>query len=336
MNTAQHDTLNDATVTSLAYQALQRYPALKDGAVHLLCRSENATFRVLAQGRQYALRLHRGNYHRKQDIESELLWLDALRNEGLQVPEALFDAQGERVQALPLAEGGLRYAVIFHWVVGEMPTNSIDPHAFQPLGRITAQLHQHSQRWQRPEGFSRIIWDHHAMVGAEGHWGNWREAPGLQADDIALIDEALELIGTEVAIFGKSPARYGLIHADLRLTNLLLHRGETRVIDFDDCGMGWYLHDLAAAISFEEHHPNAAAWIDHWLTGYEQVAHFSDAELALLPSLVMQRRIQMTAWVASHAQTEMARSLDADWMQHTVRLCRRYLNAGALPVGAIR
>ncbi|WVM92198.1 phosphotransferase [Halopseudomonas pachastrellae] len=43
-----------------------------------------------------------------------------------------------------------------------------------------------------------------------------------------------------------------MIHADLRLTNLLRHQQQTRVIDFDDCGQGWYLHDLAAALSFEE------------------------------------------------------------------------------------
>ena len=332
MTTPQYETLDDATVIQLAHSALARYPTLKEAELQLICRSENATFRVDAKGHHYALRLHRGHYHQKQVIESELLWLDALRSEGIQVPEALFDAEGERVQTLLLPSGEQRYAVIFHWVAGDMLTNSIEPQVFQPLGEITARLHQHSQRWSQPDGFKRIVWDHASMVGAEGHWGDWRMAPGLQCHDNAVIEEALQRIGDDMAAFGQAPLRYGLIHADLRLTNLLRHQGETRVIDFDDCGMGWYLHDLAAAISFEEHHPNAAAWVDHWLTGYERVMHIDDHAIAMIPSFIMQRRIQMTAWVASHAQTEMARSLGQDWTQHTVRLCRRYL-ASSMPIG---
>ncbi|BBG29401.1 phosphotransferase enzyme family protein [Zymobacter palmae] len=334
MSTAQYDTLDDAAVAQLAHCALQRYPFLRDGELQLICRSENATFCVQARGQRYALRLHRGHYHRKVAIESELLWLDALREEGISVPEALYDGEGERVQTLSLPGGEQRHAVIFHWVAGEMPTHGIDPRAFEPLGQITARLHRHSQCWQKPAGFTRIRWDHASMIGAEGHWGHWCEAPGLRPSDRALMDEAVARIGVEMAAFGTSPARYGLIHADLRLTNLLLHQGETRVIDFDDCGMGWYLHDLAAAISFEEHHPNAPAWIEHWLTGYEREAHLDDDDLAVIPALVMQRRIQMTAWVASHAQTQMAQSLGSDWMHHTVRLCRRYLEEQVLPVGS--
>lgn len=334
MSTEQYDTLDDAMVMALGRNALLRYPTLKkDAELQLICRSENATFCIRSCRRRYALRLHRGHYHRKHEIESELLWLDALRAEGIQVPEALFDGEGERVQTLSLANGERRHAVLFHWVDGEMPTNNIDPQAFQPLGQITAQLHRHSQRWQMPQGFERLHWDHASMVGPEGHWGDWHAVRGLQPDDRALIDDALRRIGAELKAFGTSPQRYGLIHADLRLTNLLHHRGETRVIDFDDCGMGWYLHDLAAAISFEEHHPNAHAWIEHWLNGYERVAHLDDVDIAMIPSLVMQRRIQMTAWIASHEQTQMARSLGPDWLRHTVRLCRRYLEEEALPVG---
>ncbi|STQ43377.1 serine/threonine protein kinase [Ewingella americana] len=125
--------------------------------------------------------------------------------------------------------------------------------------------------------------------------------------------------------YGKSSERYGLIHADLRLTNLLLHEGETRVIDFDDCGMGWYMHDAAAAISFVEHHPRASEWVEHWLRGYQRVCPLSEADLAVIPTMIVQRRIQLLAWRGSHATTEMAQSLGDDWEAESLRLCRDYL-----------
>ena len=171
------------------------------------------------------------------------------------------------------------------------------------------------------------------MTSSESHWGRWQDAPNLNPADHGVVEQAISQVGAAMAQFGRGSDRHGLIHADQRLTNLLLHKGETRVIDFDDCGLGWYLHDLAAAISFVEHHPRAPEWIDHWIRGYEQVAHISDAEMAMLPALLIQRRIQLTAWVGSHAETEMARSLGSAWASHSVRLCRRYPEGEQLPVG---
>lgn len=325
MSALQYETLNTSEITHLALQALKAYPMAVQGELRLLCRSENATFVIDTPSQRYALRLHRGNYHDQQAIESELMWLDALRAAGLQVPEAVYDQQGERIQTLDAEQGEVRYAVIFHWMEGEMPTSDVNPEAFHQLGEITAQLHQHSRQWQMPAGFKRMIWNHETMVGPQGHWGDWRAANGLDAKAHSLIEKALEQIRSTLEAYGQGPERYGLIHADLRLTNVLRYQQQARVIDFDDCGQGWYLHDLAAAISFEEHHPNAPLWAEHWLQGYQTHCPLNEADFAVLPSLFMQRRLQMTAWIASHAETETVRQLDADWMQHTLRFCRQYL-----------
>ncbi|MCY1181906.1 hypothetical protein D9M71_814180 [compost metagenome] len=92
------------------------------------------------------------------------------------------------------------------------------------------------------------------------------------------------------------------------------------------------MHDLAAAISFNEHYANAPQWVDHWLKGYERVGHIQSEEYEMIPTFIMQRRIQMMAWNGSHAQTEMAQSLGDQWSNETVRLCKKYLN-GQMPVG---
>ncbi|NUL20456.1 phosphotransferase, partial [Agrobacterium tumefaciens] len=112
---------------------------------------------------RYALRIHRPNYHSKLDIESELEWLDALNASGIQVPVAIADQSGERVITLKLSNDIYRYAVLFNWVEGDMPTVEVDPTAFEQLGQITAKLHVHSKTWQAPENFQRIVWNHETM-----------------------------------------------------------------------------------------------------------------------------------------------------------------------------
>ena len=55
--------------------------------------------------------------------------------------------------------------------------------------------------------------------------------------------------------FGAGPDRFGLIHADMRLANLLVSGADLHVIDFDDCGFGWFIFDIGASLSFIEHDP---------------------------------------------------------------------------------
>ena len=49
--------------------------------------------------------------------------------------------------------------------------------------------------------------------------------------------------------YGTDIDRFGLIHADMRLGNLLVDGERVTLLDFDDCGFGWFLYDLAASLS---------------------------------------------------------------------------------------
>ncbi|MEN3258037.1 phosphotransferase [Sodalis endosymbiont of Spalangia cameroni] len=338
MAAEQYDSLDDDAIVRLAHQALAAFPWLTPRRVSLFCRSENATLRVIDQHNQgYALRIHRPNYHSLADIRSELCWLQALQAAGIAVPQARLQQDGLPVVSLRAANGQTRYAVLFDWIEGAVLQSDVDSVRdtdFVVLGEITARLHQQSRQWMLPAEFSRLTWDHASMVGAKGHWGHWRSVPGLRPEDCALIEHCMSRTADALQRYGQSPARFGLIHADLRLTNVMRYRDETRVIDFDDCGFGWYLHDLAAAVSFVEHHPAAPEWVAGWLEGYQRHCPLGEEDKAVLPALFMQRRIQLLAWVGSHAETEQARSLGPQWVGETLRLCRRYRDNAGLPIGA--
>lgn len=311
-----------------AAHALSRYPAAFRGTVKLLCLSENATFAVsVASGKRYVLRLHRQGYHSATAIRSELAWLDALRESGLQVPQALEGRNGEPLQTL-LHEGQApRHAVLFDWIDGHEPDPEQDLLAsFSRLGGINALLHRHARSWQTPAEFERLNWNHMNMVGGHGLWGDWREAPFLPMDAVPVIETALARVNSELVSYGMGAERFGLIHADLRLANLLVQGSQTRIIDFDDCGFGWYMHDLASALSFHEHHADVPMWIEHWLKGYTREASLDETDIAMIPTLIIQRRVQLLAWTGSHANTATVRSLGTNWVQRTVELCRAWLD----------
>src|ERR1700680_4484500 len=72
--------------------------------------------------------------------------------------------------------------------------------------------------------------------GRGGFWGPWRAAIGLDAEGAVILEGALELIRLRLERFGQSSDVFGLVHADLRLANLLADGSRLRIIDFDDCG----------------------------------------------------------------------------------------------------
>ncbi|MGJ7613397.1 MULTISPECIES: phosphotransferase enzyme family protein [unclassified Variovorax] len=323
---ARPPTLDD--LAQAARAALACYAPRYHGSVRLLSLSENATYAVRTPtGERFVLRLHRPGYHSPAAVRSELAWLAALRKDGLEVPRALPGADDKLLQQASVPGTPPRMAVLFDWIEGQEPDSRRNlQSAFERLGAINARLHAQARRWSPPPGFERLTWDHDTMLGTRAHWGDWRQAPHLPRGDVAMIEETIGAIGSQLAAYGRGAQRFGLIHADLRLANLLVDEEHTRVIDFDDCGFGWYLHDLASALSFHEHRAKVHVWIAHWLRGYTRVASLEQPDLDVIAALLVQRRLQLLAWTGTHAETRLTRSLGPDWVAQALPLCRAYLN----------
>lgn len=309
--------------------ALPRWGLPADSALTLLNISENATF--LADGR-LVLRVYRQGYHTPAEMRSELDWIAALRAAGVvETPEPLPALDGTLLQALP--DGGeTRHAVAFARMPGVEPAEDL-PERFRQLGRITARLHAHARVWAPPPGFLRKRWDAKTMLGDRPHWGHWRAALGLDAAGAAVLQQAATRLRGLLAEYGDGPDRFGLVHADLRLANLLADGARLGVIDFDDCGFCWHLYDFAAAVSFIEHDPMVPQLMREWVAGYRAVAPLAAADVAMLPAFIMLRRLVLTAWIASHAETPTAQALGVDYTRGTVMLARRFLAGTGVATG---
>lgn len=297
--------------------------------VTLLTVSENATFRAddPDRDRPVILRVHRPGYHTRAEVESELAWIDALRAAGaVETPEPLPRRAGGRLAAFD-HDGETRFVAAFAFMDGAEPAPDESlAEGFRRLGAISARLHAHVRDWAPPPGFARKRWDWSTTVGPAPHWGDWRAAPGLTAAGAATLERLTDALRDDLAAFGHGPDRFGLIHADLRLANLLVHGDRLGVIDFDDCGFGWFVYDFAAAVSFLEHEPYVPDLADAWAQGYRTVAPLTAAEQAAIPMFVALRRLLLTAWIASHPETPTAQAVGgATYTDGTVAIADRYL-----------
>lgn len=296
--------------------------------LRLLTISENATYLAddAMNGRRIVFRVHRPDYHSEAEILSELAWVQSLRESGVvTTPRGIPAANGDLLCAFSDA-GVRRHVVAFEFMSGKEPDASDDlARWYRELGAINARLHLHSRAWKRPENFARKLWDFDTIIGRTPHWGDWRDGLGLTAAGRAVLERTDALLRQQTDALGKSPENFGLVHCDMRPANLLVDGDRLAVIDFDDCGLSWFGYDFAASVSFLEHEPCLGELMNAWVEGYRTVAPLSADEEAALPVFVMLRRMQLTAWIASHAETPTAQSMGVPYTLGTVALAERHL-----------
>jgi Ser/Thr protein kinase RdoA (MazF antagonist) len=312
----------------IAQSAIRRY-SLPDGAQPTLINiSENATYRIddPASGHRWALRIHREGYHSPQAIASELAWLAALEEQGAaRVPTALPGNDDQLIQTVSVE--GLatpRNVVLFSWENGTEPADN-DAAGFEKLGETAAKMHAHVKLWLSPPWFERHTWDFETSLGRTPHWGRWQDGMGMTPDIEAVLSKTVAVIEQRLERFGKGPDVFGLVHGDMRLANLLIDDGIVKVIDFDDCGFSWFLYDCATTVSFFEDAPEVPDLIAAWVRGYRRFGKLSAEQEAEIETFVMLRRILLVAWIGSHSETDLAKSMGVSYTRGTVPLCERYL-----------
>jgi len=314
-------------VGALAQQAAGAWGRGPDATVALLNVSENATYRVDDPvAGPSVLRVHRLGYHSPAAIDSELAWMEALRRQaGVRTPAVLSATDGRQVVAVEdPATGQVRHCVMFEFLAGHEPAED-DADRFEELGALTARMHRHARSWQRPPGFTRFRWDADAAFGPEARWGRWQEGVGVGPAEHEVLGRLEATLRRRLARFGTGPERFGLVHADTRLANLLVDDGQVSVIDFDDCGFSWYLYDLGTTVSFFEHQPQVPELVDRWLAGYRSQADLPAEDAEEIWTFILFRRLLLVAWIGTHGAVEIARQLGAGYTAQSCELAERYL-----------
>lgn len=251
--------------TEIAERSLSLFGII--GTIRKIRIGLDAMYRVTAEtGQVFALRVSQGLPIRQfAAFHVEAAWIDALAgSRWLGVPQVQRTKTGELVGQVRDDDGVLRPSMLLAWIPGRRCFQPQIKHA-RLLGQMAGGLHQHARTFIAPGDIKS--WDVQRMCFM----------PNDPQDGLAVIaPKAAEKVQTvylflEQLVAELDSDEIGLINGDLGLHNVLWHKGEVGLVDFNDTGIGPYAFCLGRLVGRMRLHENGSALVAALLDGYRDV-----------------------------------------------------------------
>jgi Ser/Thr protein kinase RdoA (MazF antagonist) len=268
------------------------------GNLSTVVKGVNWTLSVEDKGQAVAfVRLYRPSGRLVADVAAELAVLDAVEGTAsLEVSRPLPDRQGRTVSEIELPDCSRRMIAVFSRAAGRELTATVSD--YRCAGTALADLHRQrnlaSLAPNRNIGSERIAQETLARIAGQSPQAG------------RAIAEAIETLKTLGA--NKVVGTVGFCHGDMAPLNMRIDGERVTFFDFDDCGRGPQLLDVAAMALWLENSQcdNAGALWQAFLAGYgvtesEEVSRFVrwlviDHQLRILRFLLDYCEIEAGLW----------------------------------------
>ncbi len=287
----------------------------------LVAARENAVYKITTGANIYALRLHRKGYRTNAELRSELQWMHAISEGDIKVPIPIPSTS----HALLRVIDGVQVDVL-SWLSGSTMDVAMNgpidrAELFERLGKNMARLHEISDSWVLPDGFSRSSWNRNGLLGDAPLWDCFWKNPELKPEERALFTTMREKANLELADLEQT-LDYGLIHADLVAANVIIDGSDIKLIDFDDGGFGFRLFDIATALLKHLEAPDYPALRASLINGYVSVRPI---DIAALDLFMLLRAATYVGWNITRMDEEGATGRNERFVNTTSRLAKIYL-----------
>jgi Ser/Thr protein kinase RdoA (MazF antagonist) len=267
------------------------------------------------------LRVHRPRFRDPRHTRAELSFQRYLarRLPDIAIPVPIPTTCGDLV--VKLDDG--RHCDLQTWIGGRprSPEDGLDERAARLLGQTLARLHDAAAEFTPAEDFLLPHWDGDGLFRAEA--SPFR--PLLRLDEILDPEDRRDFAEVEhrtrevFAELDQHPGTYGIIHVDFILGNVHLSRVDddwrVGVIDFDDCGYGYFLYDLGPVLGNLIKHPGLQ---QNLIDGYDEVRPLPEHWRRQLSIMIAARHAAMCYWTAGYRVSPTPRE-DARWRMDLAR-----------------
>ncbi|MCD6012241.1 MAG: phosphotransferase [Flavipsychrobacter sp.] len=236
----------------------------------------NHSYLVIADGREYVLRIYNHKHRDLLQVTEEVKLLDALKA-SVSVSYPILGADKEFVHAINAPEGS-RYLVLYSFAQGKKQ-RFLTPEQNYRIGTEVGRLHH----FTREKTIQRTDYSVETLV----NWA-YRQTKKYISDDLDEMRFIGNCVPALIKVFSQLPLTKGVVHLDIWYDNMSIREDSSvTLFDFDNCGNGWLILDIGyycMQLFFveqdkSEYEKKKTAFLD----GYLSVAQIPDAEFEVIP-----------------------------------------------------
>ena len=289
---------------AMATEVIKLYP-LNVRTIDFIKYSANAIFKITdTQNKSFVLRINPTEYHTEQAISEEIMWLQHIANTtNLLVPIPVKTIDGKYlIEARHPLLLSSRFCTVFEWLPGKKRWKSINELYARNLGEIIAKLQKSGQGINMQH---RHYWLADGLVGADtARFFNVEQLTEVSVEEQEMITAARRIVYEKLKHYEIAHKdKTGVVHTDIQPNNILVHDGHYAVIDFDECGIGFYGDDLAVALCAFEHvaegnkQKSFMKLREALFNGYSKFMPLSEEDIQLSPYFILARKLTTIAWL---------------------------------------
>lgn len=241
----------------------------------------------------YILRISHHHWRSQSDIQFELEFLDFLHRHDLPVAHPLKTID-ERLFVTICAVEGDRYAALFPYAPGEIPQGDLSIEQSTIMGQTLGRIHQTALKFDNATprqclDLEYLLDDSFAVIEPHLRSGS---------NNLTYLSDAIAKIKQELACLERSSPLWSVCWGDPHSGNVhFTSNNRITLFDFDQCGYGWRVFDLAKFLQVSLNGGISRKARDAFFAGYQEVQQLTEAELSSLQALTQMAHIW--AWSIS-------------------------------------
>lgn len=319
----------------IADQALRRW-GISAQTIRLLGYGSNVVYRATTADADYVLRLHPPGKVEEARLRSELQWLAAIRRDTPLLapcpPAPPVDAPYIVLRHDGLPPPSFCYVVLFEHIAGDVKSaRALRAGDLYRIGEYLGALHTDGQ-FDPPPDFDRPRLDWHGLFGESSPYASPAERLLANAEQRAILEDVARRLQEPLSALASTPEATGLIHADLLTKNIIFRADSIAALDFEFCGWGYFLYDLAPLL-WQLKGERAADYLeleDALWHGYTSIRCLAEPERALLEPLIAARQVASIRWLASNFDNPKVRAIAPSLIAERCEELQRFLESGML------
>jgi Ser/Thr protein kinase RdoA (MazF antagonist) len=240
---------------------------------------------------QYILRISHHHWRTKSEIDFELELLDFLQQRQLPVAYPLKTTESKLSIEINAPEGK-RYAALFTYAPGCIALGDLNTKQSYLLGLTLAKLHQTAVEFSTYQQRQPLTLEYLLDNSLK------EIVPFLQhrTIDLSYLIQVITQIKEQLQNFPTEAPFWTICWGDPHSGNAhFTPQGEVTLFDFDQCGYGWRIFDIAKFLQVSLRTGISKSVREAFLAGYQSISEISKTELTSLQAFTQTAHIWMWA-----------------------------------------